>query len=83
MAAMSANTDGLEWLIGGREDRILWIDTVLPRLMEEMRAGYKRYAWEEWKSVDFSLARGRKLKSRSRVGTFYLAQLGTFHLAAT
>jgi hypothetical protein len=35
----------LGWLIGGREDRILWSDSVLPRLMEEMRAGYKRYAW--------------------------------------
>jgi hypothetical protein len=33
MAAMRANPDGLEWLICGREDRILWIDNAFPRLL--------------------------------------------------
>src|ERR1035437_8050089 len=45
IAALRTDSNSQEWLIGGREDRILWKKDVLPRLMEEMRAGYRRYAW--------------------------------------
>ena len=42
---MRTGSNEQEWLVGGCEDRILWKEDVLPRLMEEMHAGYRRYAW--------------------------------------
>ena len=42
---METNLSGREWLIGGRADRICWSEDVWSRLMEEMRAGFRRYPW--------------------------------------
>jgi general secretion pathway protein A len=45
IADLRTDSNSQEWLVGGREGRIHWREDVLPRLMEEMRAGYRRYAW--------------------------------------